>query len=123
MKFVKSILSLSGGYQYKDASDIEMNILGDFLISDVYRPSSFREWFFDQSTPYASGNLTSLKKENGYVFLWELYSEETSPTKLKVTYFQFLKLLDDWEEKVLKPRPKEVIIKYENDEFTVETKS
>jgi hypothetical protein len=36
---------------------------------------------------------------------------------------QFIKLLDDWQEKVCKLKPKEVIIKHENDEFVIETKN
>jgi hypothetical protein len=34
---------------------------------------------------------------------------------------QFAQLFDDWQEKVCKYRPKEVIIKHENDQFTIET--
>ena len=40
-----------------------------------------------------------------------------------MTHDQFIKLLDDWEEKVYKLNPKEVTITYENDEFTIETKN
>ena len=45
MEFVKLILSSHGTYLYKDASNIEMTILGCFLTDDVgYYPSSFKEW-------------------------------------------------------------------------------
>ena len=39
-----------------------------------------------------------------------------------MTCEQFIKLLTDWEEKVIKKKPKEVTIKYENDQFVFETK-
>lgn len=123
MEFIKLTRSSTGRYMYEDASNIAMNILGNFLCSDVgIRPLSFKQWFFDLSTPYACSNLTSLEKENEYILLSDLYSEEEEPTELKMTNVQFLQILDDWEEKVIKQKPKEVIITYENDEFVVEAK-
>src|SRR5579871_6225189 len=124
MEFIKYIEDSYGNhkyYDYKDAFSAGMCILGDFLTDDVgNRPSSFREWLFDHSTSYASSNATCLAKEGGYVLLSDLYSEEEDPTELKMTNAQFLKLLDDWEEKVIKVKPKEVVIKYENDKFVFE---
>jgi hypothetical protein len=35
---------------------------------------------------------------------------------------QLIQLLDDWQEKVCKLKPKEVLIKFENGEFSIETK-
>jgi hypothetical protein len=123
MQFVKLILSCGKSYSYQNSSNIKMDILGIFLTDDVSdRPSSFREWFFDDNSFYASSNATSLSKENGYVLLSDLYSEENEPTELKMTYSQFLQILDDWEKKVIKQKPKEVIIKHENNEFYIETK-
>jgi hypothetical protein len=41
MNIVKFFLNVDdNGYVCKNASNIEMNILGDFLASDVYRPLS-----------------------------------------------------------------------------------
>ena len=113
-----------GGYSCKDASNIEMCILGGFLASDVYHPSSFIEWgLTNQWNDETNGNCTFLKKEDNYVLLSDLYSEEAVPTVFKITKEQYKQILTDWEEKVLKLRPKEVLIKYENDEFTIETKN
>ena len=40
MEFVELTISPTKRYTYKTASNIEMNILGDFLASDVgYRPA------------------------------------------------------------------------------------
>jgi len=124
MNSVKFLLNENHGYySSKNASSIEMCILGRFLTSDVRsRPSSFKEYALNDWEKYTSSNATGLEKKNGYILLRDLYSEEKIPTKLKMTHDQFIKLLDDWEEKVCKLMPKEVIIKYENDEFIIETK-
>lgn len=123
MEFVQFILSSTGRYVYEDASNIAMNILGNFLCSDIDTDSSsFREWFFNNKFDRACGNLTILDKENEYIVLSDIYSEETNPTRLKMTFSQFLQLLNDWEEKVIKKKPREVIIRYENDQFAIETK-
>lgn len=125
MNSVKLILSTNNEYySYQDASSIEMCILGGFLTSDVgFHPSFFKKYAFNNEQQYTSANLTSLEKENGYILLNDQYSEEEIPTFLKMTWDQFVKLLDDWEEMVCKREPKEVIIKHENDEFVIETKN
>ena len=122
MEFIKLVISSSERYSYDSASNIKMNILGDFLASDVYRPSSFINWALDTESDHACANLTDLDKENGYIVMSDLYSEEETPTELKMTQKQFVQILTDWEEQVLKLKPKEVIIKHENDEFVIETK-
>jgi len=100
-----------------------MNILGDFLASDVSRPSSFINWALDSESNHACANLTDLDKENDYILMSDLYSEEETPAELKMTQKQFVQILTDWEEKVLKLKPKEVTITYDNDEFLIETKN
>ena len=124
MEFVKLTSSLHGGYLCKNASNIEMTILGRFLTSDVGIGSSgFKKWGLTDSWGDAcSGNLTALEKDNDYILLTDLYAEEETPTELKMTQKQFVQILTDWEEKVCKLKPKEVIIKHENDEFVIETK-
>ncbi len=124
MEFVKLLLSQSyEGYSYINASDIKMGNLGLFLTDDVgSRPSVFKKYAFNNRQQYMSSNATTLEKQNGYILLRDQYPEEESPVNLKMSQDQFIKLLDDWEEKVCKLKPKEVIIKYENDEFIIETK-
>lgn len=122
MEFIKLIISSSQKYSYDSASNIKMNILGDFLVSDVSRPLSFINWALDTESDHACANLTDLDKENGYILMSDLYSTEKTPTELKMTLQQFVQILTDWEEKVLKLKPKEVTITYENDEFVIETK-
>ena len=123
MEFIQFTLSSTGRYLYEDASNIAMNILGNFLCTDINNDSSsFKEWLYNNKFDRACGNLTILDKENECILLSDLYSEEINPTELKMTSSQFLQILDDWEEKVIKKKPKEVIIIYKNNEFTIETK-
>ena len=125
MKFIKLIISSSGHYRYEDASNIKMSTLGLFLTDDIgCSPSPFKEWAFNDNWGDAcSGNITGLEKENNYILLTDLYSEEETPTELKMTRKQFVQILTDWEEKVIKLKPKEVTITYENGQFIMETKN
>ncbi len=124
MKFVKLLLSSSyEGYSYIDASDIKMGNLGVFLTDDVgYRPSFYKKYVFNDHQVFMSANATTLEKKDDYILLRDQYPEEEIPVNLKMSRNQFIKLLDDWEEKVCKVKPKEVLVKYENDEFIIETK-
>ena len=122
MELVNFFLDTSyGDYSSQNASNLEMCILGNFLISDVYHPSSYIEYALNEWEEYTSSNVTALAKENGYILLTDLYSEEKVPTALKMTCKQFIQLLTEWEEKVCKKKPKEVVIKHENDQFIIET--
>jgi len=125
MNSVKFFLNTNHGYySSKKASNIEMEILGRFLTDDVRsNPLSFKEYALNDWEIYTSSNTTSLEKQNSYILLNDLYSEEEIPTTLKMTHDQFIKLLDDWEKKVCKLEPKEVIIKHENGKFIIETKN
>ncbi len=121
IKLIRNELPFSG-YAYDDASNIEMNILGNFLACDArYYPSSFIEYALNDNEQYTCSNLTALEKENGYILLTDLFSEEEIPTVLKMTREQFVQILTDWEEKVCKKKSKEVVIKHQNDQFIIET--
>jgi hypothetical protein len=102
-----------------------MSILGLFLTDDIgCSPSPFKEWAFNDNWGDAcSGNITSLEKEDNYILLSDLYSEEAIPTVLRMTRQQYVQVITDWEEKVCKLKPKEVTITYDNNKFVVETKN
>lgn len=108
-------------YNYADASNIAMNNVGNFLATDVgcYWPT-FKTWALDDSQDSTNSNITSLEKKNGNIILTDLYSLEEVPTECIIPIKQFVQLLDDWENKVCKTRPEEVIIKDENGEFIIE---
>ena len=124
--FIKLSLTESGwNYIYEDASSIAMNILGNFLSCDVgcskQCSPSFQDWALDDKLGMGtSGNITFLEKEGNYIFLTDQCSQEEDPTELKMSRQQFVKLLDEWQEKVCKTKPKEVIIKHESDIFFIE---
>lgn len=123
MHFVK-LLYDGRHYRYDGSSALKMDILGRFFISDVRESSlSYRNWALSDPNLSACGNVTSLDKEDGNICLSDLYSEESVPAELEMTLAQFVQLLDDWEKKVCKAKPTEVIIKHENDQFIVETKN
>jgi hypothetical protein len=123
MNIVKLTLDKNfGNYCAKNASNIEMNILGNFLTDDAsYDPSAFKEYALNDWEKYTSSNATALEKENGYILLMDLNAEEENSTILKMTRDQFMQILTNWE-KILKLKPQEVIIKHEQDQFIVETK-
>lgn len=124
MEFTKLLLSPNHDiYLFRGASNEEMGIFGLFLTDEVVNDVSYyKEWFFDDKKKCIDGNIISLDKEDNYILLENMYSNEEIPTILKMTRQQFLKVLDDWEE-IIKLKPKEVIIKHENDEFVIETKN
>jgi hypothetical protein len=122
MQFVELTISSTKRYTYKAASNIEMNILGDFLASDVgYRSASFKQWASDNTSQNANGSLTALEKDNNYIILTDIFAEEGSPAALKITLEQYVKILNDWETQVCKLQPTEIIIKQENNEFIIES--
>ena len=130
MDVVKFFLDISyGDYSSKNASNLRMTILGDFLSSDVgcglssrMKPT-WQDWVLDDSLGTEVGsNLTFLEKDNEDILLSDLFSDEEPPTQLKMTRDQLVKLLNDWQEIVCKLKPKEVILKYENDQYVFETK-
>ena len=124
MKFVELIISSTQRYSYKAASDIEMNILGDFLASDVgYRPLPFRQWAFNNTSQNANGNLTALEKDADFILLTDIFAKEESPAALKMTHEQFVQILNDWQEKVCNVQPKTIIIQHENNQFVIRTKT
>jgi len=134
MEFIKLIYS-NRSYCYKDASSIPMNILGRFLYSDIGcgEGEFFKSWALankddpaSKFTYHIGANATLLEEEDdGYIYLYdttERFSEKTWKQYLKISRHQFVHLIDEWREKVCKAKPKEVMIKYENDQFIIETK-
>src|SRR5690606_20227638 len=112
-------------YNYQEGSSLEMDILGCFLSSDVeWGTSSYKQWLLNDPNLSASGNLTSLHKDNDLIIMKDLYPDKDGPppVELTVRQEQLLQLLNEWEEKVCKVRPSSVVIKYENDEFIFEIK-
>jgi hypothetical protein len=140
MDFVKLSLDVNyGNYSYKSASNEEMSILGCFLTDDVGCPKkrcgpTLKDWALaDKTTPgtgfsYTIGtNATFLEEDDdGTIHLIDDTGSDPDdahyvPARITMTHQQFVQLLDDWEEKVCKHKPKEVIVKHENNKFFIET--
>jgi len=101
-----------------------MKILGSLFTSDLGCPgTSLDNWIFDDEQGLAtSGNIIELEKEDNYIYLNNMYDKRKIPIRLKISRRNLFNLLYDWQNKVCKknPRPQEVIIKYENDIFTLD---
>ena len=130
MEYLLFFLDITyGDYSSKNASNIEMTILGHLLASDISCSlrsqvwPTLKNWALDDSLgDCLNSNLTRLEKEGNYIFLTDTYSDEETSTEFKISRQQFAKLFDDWQEKVCKLKPKEVTNTYDNNEFTKETK-
>jgi hypothetical protein len=122
-------------YYSRNASNSAMAILGEFLAGDFAcrENNLFRDWALadkrdttDEFTYTIGGNATFLEEgEDGYIYIYDgtvRLAEAYQSEHLKVSRDQLVKLFDDWQEKVCKRRPKEVIITYDNDQFNIETK-
>ncbi len=129
MEYCKFVQDKDNLYQYGGGSSIAIEILGNFLKVDFRGNQSFKEWALadksDSDGEYVetcSSNCTYLEDNNGTIYLEDLYSQEKIPTRLKMSREEFVQILDEWDQKIVKadPKPKEVIIKYENDVFTIE---
>jgi hypothetical protein len=126
MEFVQLKLMPTKRYAYNDASNIEMNLLGRFLSTDVgcsKRGSpTYVEWAFQDTwgTSFC-GNAICVEREGDFIFLSDVFPEKENPTKLKMPRQQFVDVIDEWFDKVCKHRPGEVVIKHVNDQFFIET--
>ena len=126
MNFVTLLLDVNyGNYSYEGASNHEMAILGFFFSSDVRcrrgGSPTYAEWAFqDKWGTSFCGNAICVEKEEGYVFLSDVFPEEKVPPKLKMSRQQFIDIIEEWYLQVCKNKPKKVLIKYENDQFSIE---
>lgn len=122
--YIKLVMTPYGTYDCLPASSVEMAILGYFFTDDVGhggRPF-FRDWAVQSvDGDTVSGNCTRLEKEKNNILLWDLHADESVPMKVRMSEEQFVNLFDEWQEKVVKTEPQEVIIKYEHGLFWIET--
>lgn len=137
MDFVKFVLSQGYGYySYQEASNVEMNTLGMFLSNmgcDKQRPT-FKDWALANKNIPGTGfthtigtNATFLEEDDdGAIHIMDDTGSDPDdahyvPPRITMTREQFVRLLDDWQEKVCKHKPSEVIIKHIDNKFTIET--
>jgi hypothetical protein len=138
---VKFKLDVSyGDYTSRISSNTEMWVLGNFLAADVgcseQEWPSFKDWALaDKTNPNSKfthtigGNATFLEEDDdndGCIHLVDATGSDEDdyyyiPARLIMTKKQFVQLLDDWQEKVCKRKPKEVTITYDGNQFAIET--
>ncbi len=121
MDLVKLVYT-HGSYDYKEATSRAMELIGIFLSSNVGSSgSSFKEFGLNTHEQHTSGNTIYLEKSNNHIVLSDLYDQGKNPTKVSMSIQQYIYLIDAWEKQVCKNMPKEIIIKYDNDQFFIET--
>ena len=122
MNYVK--LHYNGrSYDYHGSNDISMDIIGQFLSSDVgCYGDVYKTWALDSTNIKANGNLIALEKNgNTEIHLTDMYNQNAKPGSFLINIDQFIQLLDDWKEKVCKDKPKAVIIKHDGIDILIET--
>jgi hypothetical protein len=122
MESVKLVYK-NGSYDYQKATSREMELIGIFLSSNVSSSwKSFKEFGKSAVETYTSGNTIYLEKDdNNNIILGDLYEQEKNPTVVKFDTHQYLNLLDAWGEQVWSSKPREVIIRYDNGQLSLET--
>lgn len=121
MNYVK--LRYNGrSYDYDGSNDISMDIIGQFLLSDVgCYGDVYKTWALDSANLRANGNLIALEKNgNAEICLTDMYNQNTEPGLFLINRDQFVQLLDDWKEKVYEHKPKTVIIKHDGIDIVIE---
>jgi len=112
----------SKGYLYSNVSNIEMNFLGVFFISDIHCSNidRIKNWIMtSEKGAYFSGNTTGIEIVEEDVILSDLYPEEGYTSEIKISKIQLINLLNEWQEKVCNAWPKELCIIHDNDEFYI----
>jgi len=126
------IIKRNNIYSPQRATNIPMLILGCFLTDDNRcSKNSWQDWakeaksLRDDQFPHTVGsNITFLEIDQNEII--SMYNdldygelEEKAP-HLKISVDQFVELLDEWYERVCKQQPQEVLLKYENNTYTLE---
>ncbi len=128
----------NGFYTYRGGTTSAMDVLGIFFASDVgcskQEWPSFRDWALaDKNDPRnkfgytIGGNATFLEEDaDSNIHLIDDTGSDPDdidyvPARITMKRKQFVQLLDDWESKVCKNNPKEVLIKHDGSDFFIET--
>ena len=132
MSSVRFIKDRHGYINFQGGTDIPIEILGHFLMTDNHcSKNSWQDWakeaksLRDDQFPHTVGsNITFLEIDQNEII--SMYNdldhnelEEKAP-HLKISVDQFVELLDEWYERVCKQQPQEVLLKYENNTYTLE---
>jgi len=119
MNNVKIFLNERGYYQRESGSTIKMSLLAGLFVDDVgCSKSFFGEWCATYSDgDVSSGNITRLELEGDYIIMTDLYPQVRA--EVKMTRLQFVKLFDEWQEKVCENKPRELLIIHDGGEYFI----
>ena len=115
MEFIKFERSFHGFLDFKEASDIKMELIGLFLDSDLACFSDrYLKWLTSESDG-TGGNLTFITKYKDTIRIINSLTDN----EVTITKDQFFQIVSQWAL-VYKPAPKELLIKKINDHFIFE---
>jgi hypothetical protein len=102
-----------------------IGLFGMFLAVDVKCQEAFRISWCDETCTTIAGNSTYLEKGKTSVIIYDMYPDESEgyPKQITIPNNAFAVILNTWLDDICKQRPKEVIIKHENDKFSIEMKN
>ena len=124
MKYTIEFTMSSVGYLMRKFFPDEMCDVGNFFSGDyrVFKKFDFvDDWLNDPTQNCISGNLIYLEKRDGMIFFGDLFGKDNE-IRISLSTKVFKKLLDDWE-KVVRQKPKKIIITKNGDEMKVEGKN
>jgi hypothetical protein len=137
VKFIKFIYNEKFGYVQNASSGYSYDILSDFLTDEnIAYPDSFRNWLYDPTAFYFSGNITMIdKNDDGTLRLYfdpvmelsddqieklkEAFGEEQIEQELILSRKNFTHIVDEWTKCRLF-KCNEIWIKHDNGIFWVE---
>ena len=110
------------GLKLKYFANSESLWLGNFLIDGgSLWTDHYREWAASKTFVYSEANDTYLEKENGYVYICDLFIDDSrSGPCYEITIADFIDLLDQWE-KALATKPDVITITKENNKLIIKT--
>lgn len=113
--------SSDGSYEFLQSACIPMAILGHFFAAEIGNKSrdSFRDWVLTSiHGDYATGeeNNRRLERDSNDILLCNKMYQE----KVRIPLKQFVQLFDEWQEKVVKVKAREIVIKHERGQYSIE---
>ena len=124
MEYTKLVLHPHGYHRCTFSSNEDILMISYLLIEVGCPGTSLDNWIFDDDQGLeTSGNRMELEKKGDYIYIGDMYDQRKIKRRLKISRRNLFDLFYNWQTKICKknPQPQEVIIKYENDIFTLET--
>lgn len=119
MNFVRLVFD-GDNYRCKEATSMELCMLGFFLANDVgFNASRFRAWIIEGALYERRGAITSIQKKFSAIMITDPYAGRDTTPYLKLSYEQFMRILDEWE-KMCSEKSQQIFITKEDEAITFE---